>query len=192
MTARSGMKTLTIALLALLTLVWSGLAGAAEIKLGKISMQKISSKSTRIKAAYQKVQQIQSEGQAKLAAMASDVQALQKKLEAAKTKADKQKIQTELDAKSEAAESEQQSIGLKLSIEQNNIRTKFTSELKAIIEKVANAKGLNLVLEDSTLLYTSGIADITEEVLKTLDKAGPSAAGPKAAPKPAPAKSDKK
>lgn len=187
MTARSGKKILTIALLALLTAIWSGMAFAADLKVAKINMQVISTKSKRIQTAYQKMQQIQSEGQAKLAAMASDMKALQTKLEAAKTKDEKDKIEKELEAKSEAAESERQSVGVKLSLEQTNIRNRFTSELKNIIEKTAKAKGLSVVFEDSTLLYSSGITDLTDDVLKELEKAEP-AAGPASAP----AKGDKK
>lgn len=188
MTARSGIKSLTIALLVLLTVAWSGLAGAADVKVGKISLQTIYTKSKRIQAEVQKMQRIQSEGQAKLVALTSDVQSLKSKLGAAKTKEDKDKLEAELKVKKEALESERQSIGVQLSFAQQSLQNQFKTELKSIIDKTAKAKGLSLVVEDGTVLYSSGITDLTGEVLNALDKAGTPPAGKKPAPKPAPAK----
>lgn len=191
MTARSVMKSLTIALLAVLALLWSGLAGAADLKVGKVDIQTIYTKSVRIKKAVQDMQQIQNEGQSKLLGLTSEVQSLQSKFDAAKTQAEKDKIKAELDAKSETLESERQTVGFKLSLAQQNIRNQFTNELQAIVEKAAKAKGLSVVFADGSLLYSSGIPDLTKEVLEELDKIGATPAVPKAAPatpRPAPAK----
>ena len=66
------------------------------------------------------MQQIQTDGQAKLTALASDLQNLQSKLNAAKTKEDKDKIEADMQAKSESLESERQSINVKLSFAQQS------------------------------------------------------------------------
>ncbi len=54
-----------------------------------------------------------------------------------------------------------------------NSRKQVLDALKPILEEISNEKGITIVLEKNTVLLNAEAMDITEEVLKKLDKALP-------------------
>jgi outer membrane protein len=69
---------------------------------------------------------------------------------------------------------------------------KATDRMQAIVKKLAEEKGLDLVVDTQTTLYVKPALDLTAEATAAYDKAYPVAAAAPAAPPKAPAVPPKK
>ncbi|BAC24529.1 hlpA [Wigglesworthia glossinidia endosymbiont of Glossina brevipalpis] len=53
---------------------------------------------------------------------------------------------------------------------QNEEQNKILTQIKSVVKQVALEKGYNLVIDSSAIIYSNNINDITEDVLKKMDK----------------------
>jgi len=67
--------------------------------------------------------------------------------------------------------------------EQNDLVTKATEKMNVVVKKIADEKGLDLVVDISNTVYFKPALEITDEAITAYDKAHPVAAAP-AAPAP--------
>jgi outer membrane protein len=73
---------------------------------------------------------------------------------------------------------------------QNSVLAKSTDRMQAVVKKLADEKGLDLVVDTQVTLYFKPVMDLTGEATAAYDKAYPVAAGK--APTPTPAAPPKK
>ena len=66
--------------------------------------------------------------------------------------------------------------------ERNEILGKSTQKMSEVVKKLAEGKGLDLVLDNTTTLYFKPAMDITDEAIAAYDKAYPVAAAAAPAP----------
>lgn len=149
-------------------------------KIALINLQAIASTSNEGKAATAKIQAFQTKKNAELTEKGKAAQALQTKLQAggsvlndqarAQAEKDLQKMQRELTALQEDANTDLQQL-------QQDLQIEFQNRIAPIIEQVAMEKELHAVFGVETLVWGNAAVDITAEVIKRLDGA------PKTAPK---------
>jgi outer membrane protein len=151
-------------------------------KVGFVDLQVIASTSAEGKAASAKLEQYRTKANAQITEKTKEAQALQQKLqqggtvlsEQARQQAEKdfQRLQRELQAMQEDANTELQQMTVQLQGE-------FQERLNPIIEQVATEKGLHVVfsVRDSGIVWADAGIDLSAEVIKRFD------AAPKTTPK---------
>jgi outer membrane protein len=151
-------------------------------KVGFVDLQVIASNSLEGKAATAKLDEYRKKKNGEIAEKNKQAQAIQTKVqqggtvlsEQARAQAEKdlQKLQRELQALQEDANTELQEMTAQL-------QTQFQERLNPIIEQVANEKNLHVVfsVRDSGIVWAYSGIDISAEVIKRFD------AAPKTAPK---------
>jgi len=156
----------------LFLLVCAGLAYSADAKFGKVNLEGVYSNSTRIKAALDEIRKIQTEAEAKVAALKAEADKIEEKLgteENKLKKEDKEKLAKELESKNQAMEQEQQSARAKVIFKQRSVQNVIGLQIRGILEKISKEDGLTAVLAHQAVLYSGQIEDLTERVTKELD-----------------------
>jgi outer membrane protein len=145
-------------------------------KVGFVDLQVIASTSAEGKAASAKLEQYRTKANAQITEKTKEAQALQQKLqqggtvlsEQARQQAEKdfQRLQRELQAMQEDANTELQQMTVQLQGE-------FQERLNPIIEQVATEKGLHVVfsVRDSGIVWADAGIDLSAEVIKRFDAA---------------------
>ena len=90
--------------------------------------------------------------------------------------AEGKKKQTELTRLQEDLQADAQSM-------QTNVLSKSGDRMQAVVKKLAEDKGLDLVVDTQVALYFKPVMDLTAEATAAYDKAYPLAAAPAAPPK---------
>lgn len=145
-------------------------------KVGFIDLQVIASNSAEGKAATAQLEEYRKKANAQISEKTKEAQALQTKLqqggnvlnEQARSQAEKdfQRLQRELQALQEDANTELQDMTQKLQLQ-------FQERLNPIIEQVATEKGLYVVfsVRDSGIIWGYSGIDLSQEVIKRFDAA---------------------
>lgn len=145
-------------------------------KVGFIDLQVIASNSAEGKAATAQLEEYRKKANAQISEKTKEAQALQTKLqqggnvlnEQARAQAEKdfQRLQRELQALQEDANTELQDMTQKLQLQ-------FQERLNPIIEQVATEKGLYVVfsVRDSGIIWGYSGIDLSQEVIKRFDAA---------------------
>jgi outer membrane protein len=141
-------------------------------KIALINLQAVASNSNEGKAATEKIKAFQAKKSAELSEKGKQAQALQTKLQQgasvlsdqarAQTEKDLQRLQRELQALQEDANSDLQEL-------QQDLQLEFQSRIGPIIEQVAMEKELHAVVGADSVVWGSSAIDITAEVIKRLD-----------------------
>lgn len=141
-------------------------------KIALINLQAVASNSNEGKAATEKIKAFQAKKSAELSEKGKQAQALQTKLQQgasvlsdqarAQTEKDLQRLQRELQALQEDANSDLQEL-------QQDLQFEFQSRIGPIIEQVAMEKELHAVVGADSVVWGSSAIDITAEVIKRLD-----------------------
>jgi outer membrane protein len=145
-------------------------------KVGFVDLQVIASNSAEGKAATAQLEEYRKKANAQIAEKTKEAQAIQTKLqqggnvlnEQARAQAEKdfQRLQRELQALQEDANTELQDMTQKLQLQ-------FQERLNPIIEQIATEKGLYVVLSvrDSGIIWGYSGIDLSAEVIKRFDAA---------------------
>lgn len=164
------MKLIARVLLLWMALLLATPAVAQPIKMGFINILRIERESKRPKRDAETLKQEFAGREQALRELHAKVTAMQKELESVKPgmppeQADRQKREFAILAQ----QFEQVRRDFLEDIERRKAeeRQKFLRDLSAVVRKIAEARGLDLVVQEA--VYASGGIDITDEVLKALD-----------------------
>ncbi|MEJ2717519.1 MAG: OmpH family outer membrane protein [Deltaproteobacteria bacterium] len=183
-------KRLLILAAMVVAVSFPGFARADEAGLGSIDLRKVYQSSVRIKAAVESIQKLEVDSKANLERIISEVKALEAKLKEGKQtqkKEEKEKLEAKLKAKQDQLKEERQALRVKLAFKHKSVETEIRVKVKEAIDKAAQEANLKGVISDTVLLYSKGMPDITDNVLKFLD----AGLAKKSQKKPAPAKKAK-
>jgi outer membrane protein len=104
--------------------------------------------------------------------LSQELEEIQKKLQTA-TGDDGLQLQTEGQRKQREAQRLQEDLQTDTDYERNEILQAANQRLRAIVNQVAQEKGLDLVVDISSTIYFSPALDFTNEVVAAYDKAHP-------------------
>lgn len=156
-------------------------AAAAQIKIAVVDMQRAVFESAEIKKANDDMQATFKPRQEKINLLASEIQALQTQLQNSNgklTPAQEADIQANGAKKQRELKYAQDDLTSDVDAYRNETLQKSSVKMNEIIKKVAEAKGLDLVVDSQTAHYFKPAMDITTEVIAAYDKAYPVAAAP--------------
>lgn len=147
---------------------------AQSAKFAQINLTDVSSKSTKVKAAVEQLLKMQTAASPKMESLTTEAKKLEADLEKGKDTlkpAEKEKIENDLTQKYQEMQSEQQAVRSKLAVQQQAIQTAIMNQIQQIIEKTAKDEGYSAVFLKETMIYSSGMPDLTDNVIKALDAA---------------------
>ncbi len=166
-------KCYLIGICALTYLVTASLACAAEPKFGVIDMRTVVMTSKRAKQAEANVRQTQQELESKISLVTASITALEQKLENEKatlSETQKTELTTQIKMKREELELEKQAGQFKVKLTAQSANKNIMTQVDAIVAKIAEEDGLTAVFHKQIVVFSKGMVDITEKVLKTLDE----------------------
>ena len=170
--ARAMTKRLIILATVVGAVSFPGLAGADEVSLGYIDLKKVYQSSARIKAAVQSIQKLEVDSKVNVERLVSEVKALETKLKEGdqkQKKEEREKLASKLKSKQLELKEERQAVRVKLGFKHKSVENEIRVKVKEAINKAAKEANLKGVISDSVLVYSSGMPEITESVLKILD-----------------------
>jgi outer membrane protein len=163
----------------------AGHVAQAQTKVAVISLQKSLFDTAEIKKAQDEMNANLGPRQAQAEKLNQEIMAISQKLQndASLTQqaqfdlnADGKRKQTELTRIQEDLQADAQSM-------RQNVLSKSTDRMQAIVKKLAEEKGLDLVVDTQMALFFKPTLDLTAEATAAYDKAYPVAAAPAAPPK---------
>ncbi len=172
-------------LMACSALFLAGHVAQAQTKVAVISLQKSLFDTAEIKKAQDEMNANLGPRQAQAEKLNQEIMAISQKLQndASLTQqaqfdlnADGKRKQTELTRIQEDLQADAQSM-------RQNVLSKSTDRMQAIVKKLAEEKGLDLVVDTQMALFFKPTLDLTAEATAAYDKAYPVAAAPAAPPK---------
>jgi len=156
-------------------IVFANLAGA-QTKVGVINLQQAVFESAEIKKADSQMQATFKPRQDRIIALQNEIEALAKQLQAGQgklapaTEADLtnqgQRKQRELQRLTDDLNADSQAY-------RNDVLSKSSTKMGDVVKKIAEEKGLDLVVDTSTALYFKPALDITKDATTAYDKAYP-------------------
>lgn len=164
--------TVTFALLALLSSQSVMDASAQNVKLAQVSVDKIYKNSARVKAVLEDIKKIEGETAPRLTALKTEVEKIEERLSNAKETIkpeEREKLQQEYAAKRDEAQALQAALRAKLQLKQRSAENAVKADLKDIVDKIAKEEAFTAVFMHESLIYSGGVTDITDRVLKELD-----------------------
>jgi Skp family chaperone for outer membrane proteins len=164
-----------IVLIVLLTGMYSNLSIAGDLKIGQVNLKGVFSASIAIQKIWQDVKKSEGDAKAKLISISNEVSSLEKKLKEEESKLkpeEKAKLQQALKEKREKQRTESEALRISLAFKQKNARTVSQSKILNAIARVADKKGLTLIVRQPMVLYSKDVPDITKDVVETIDAAG--------------------
>lgn len=147
---------------------------AQAAKFAQINLTDVSSKSNKVKVAVEQLLKMQTAASPKMETLTTEAKKLEADLEKGKDTlkpAEKEKLENDLTQKYQEMQSEQQAVRSKLAVQQQAIQTAIMNQIQQIIDKVAKDEGYSAVFLKETMIYSSGMPDLTEMVIKALDAA---------------------
>jgi len=163
--------------LLLATVVMCGAAAAfGQVKVGVIDTQKALLDTAELKKAQKLMEAKYKPRQDRLDQLQKEIQQLSQQLQ---TMAGKLTPQGEADIRAQGtrkqkeAERLQQDLQEDVDRERQDILGQSSTRMRAVIQKVAEEKGLDLVVDVGTALYFKPVLDITKDAVTAYDKAHP-------------------
>jgi outer membrane protein len=161
-------------------------AAFAQVKIAVVNLQKAVFDTAEITKANVDMQAKFKPRQDDLNNLASRMQQIQQQLQ---TMAGKLTAQAESDMQAEyqrlqrEAQRKQQDLQEEVEAYRNDVLQKSSQKMTEVIKKLADEKGLDLVVDSATTLFVKPTLDITSEAVAAFDKAYPVAAAPPPAAK---------
>ncbi len=164
--------------LAVLSCALFGIAATAlaQTKVGVISLQRAVLESAEIKKASADMEAKYRPRQQEMEKLQRDLQALQQQLQ---TNADKLTAQaaSDLNAQSQRKQRDLQRMNddLQADVERdrNEILSKSSQKMQSVVQKLAEAKGLDVVVDTTSTVFFKPAIDLTAEAVAAYDKAYP-------------------
>jgi len=156
-------------------------AASAQLKIAVVDIQRAVFESAEIKKADAEMQATFKPRQEKINLLVSEIQALQTQLQNSNgklTPAQEADIQANYSKKQRELKYSNDDLQTDSDAFRNETLQKSSVKMNEVIKKVAEAKGLDLVLDLQATHYLKPALDITTEVIAAYDKAYPVAAAP--------------
>lgn len=156
---------------------------SAQIKVGVVDMQRAVFESAEIKKANEEMQATFKPRQDKINLLASEIQALQTQLQQSNgklTPAQEADIQANGAKKQRELKYAEDDLNTDADAFRNETLQKSSVKMNEIIKKVAEAKGLDIVVDTQSTHYFKPALDITSDVIAAYDKAYPASTAPAA------------
>lgn len=112
---------------------------------------------------------VQADKEKELEGMAKDIKALEDKMSLMNEKAKAEK-QQDLDEKNKKIRALSQQVALDLRKERDEKLKEILQDIEKVVQEYARKNGYDFVLNDRVLLYGTATADITQDVIKALNK----------------------
>ena len=172
MSVRLGLRPL---LVCSALLVFSHLA-SAQVKVGVINLQQAVFDSAEIKKADAQMQATFKPRQDRIETLNKEIAALAQQLQAGQGKLTPQ-AEADLTSQGQRKQRDLQRLQDDLQADatayRNDILSKSSQKMNDVVKKIAEEKGLDLVIDVSTALYYKPAMDITKEATAAYDKAYP-------------------
>jgi outer membrane protein len=155
-------------------LLVTALAAAAQTKVGIINVQNAILETAEIKKAQADLAAKFKPRQDKLEALQKELQELQAKLQGGKLN-EQAALDTQMQGQRKQRDLQRLTEDLQADVdrERNDILQRTGQRMTEIVKKVAEAKGLDLVVDASTTLYFKPALEISKEAATEYDKAFP-------------------
>jgi len=166
-------------LMVCLALFTFGHVAAAQTKVGVINLQKAVLESAEIKAASAAMEARYKPRVAKIDQLNKEIAAISENLQKNAGKLTPQaeaSMQADGQRKQRDAQRLQEDLQADVERERNEILSRSTSKMQDVVKQVAEAKGLDLVVDTPYAVYFKAALDITSDVIAAYDKAHPAAA----------------
>jgi outer membrane protein len=155
--------------------VFSGVA-AAQVKLAVVNLQQAVLATAEIKKASADLEAKYKPRQAQMETLRRELGEIQQKLQAGADKLTPQ-AQGDLNAQGQRKQRELQRLGQDLQeeveAERQDILTKSSQRMVAVVKKLAEDRGLDVVVDVGSTLYTKPALDLTKDAIAEYDKAYP-------------------
>src|SRR6476619_7580256 len=172
MFVRSGLRPL----LACSALFVFAVLAPAQTKVGIISLQRAVFESAEIKKADAQMQATFKPRQDRIEVLQKEIAALAQQLQASNGKLSPQ-AEADLQTQGQRKQRDLQRLSDDLNADstayRNEVLSKSSDKMQAVVKKLAEEKGLDLVIDASTALYFKDAMDITKDAIAAYDKAYP-------------------
>ena len=180
MSSRMGLRPLLV-FSALLSM---SQVGFSQVKVAVVNLQRAVFESAEIKKANEDMQATFKPRQDKINQLQGELQSIADQLQKGGDKMPAQQ-QTDLQYNGQKKQRELKNMqdDLQADVEayRNDILQKSSQKMSEVVKKLAEEKGLDIVVEGSTTLYFKPALDITNDAIAAYDKAYPAKAAPAAA-----------
>ncbi len=156
-------------------------AGHAQLKIAVVRSQEALMGTAEVKKADAQMQATFKPRQDELAQLAKEIDALNTQLQSGKM-SDQQALDAQNLLKRKQTEGQRKQDDLNSDAEafRNDVLQKSASKMSAVIKKLAEEKGYDLVLEYNACPFVKPALDITNDVIAAYDKTYPTASAPPA------------
>jgi outer membrane protein len=148
----------------------------AQTKVGVINLQRAVFESAEIKKANDQMQATFKPRQDKIDQLQKEIAALAQQLQSSNGKlspAAEQDLQTQGQRKQRDLQRLQDDLQADATAYRNDVLSKSSSKMSDVVKKLAEEKGLDLVIDTSTTLYFKPALDLTTDAIAAYDKAYP-------------------
>jgi outer membrane protein len=156
-----------------------GNIAAAQTKVGVINLQKAVLESAEIKAASAAMEARYKPRVAQIEQLQKDIAAISDNLQKNSGKLTPQaeaSMQADGQRKQRDAQRLQEDLQADVERERNDILSKSSAKMQAVVKQVAEGKGLDIVIDVPYAVYFKAAMDITTEAIAAYDKAYPAGA----------------
>jgi outer membrane protein len=160
-----------------------GQVAFAQTKVGVINLQKAVLESAEIKAASAAMESRYKPQVAKIDQLNKEIAAISENLQKNAGKLTPQaesNLNSEGQRKQRDAQRLQEDLQASVERDRNDILTKAAAKMQETVKQVAEAKGLDMVVDVPSTVYFKAALDITPDAIAAYDKAHPAAAPPAA------------
>ena len=172
MSVRMGLRPLLVCS----ALFVSAHLASAQAKVGVINLQRAVFESAEIKKADAQMQATFKPRQDKIDGLNKDIAALSQQLQSSNgklTPAAEADLQTQGQRKQRDLQRLTDDLQADATAYRNDVLSKSSEKMQAVVKKLAEEKGLDLVVDSSTALYYKDAMDITKDAIAAYDKAYP-------------------
>ncbi len=172
-------------LMACPALLMFGQVASAQLKVGVVNMQRAVFESAEIKKADIEMQARYKPRADRAQALQNEIASIAQQLQAGSGKLTPQ-AESDLNAEGTRKQREltrmNEDMQADVERERNEILSKSTQKMAEVVKKLAESKGLDLVLDNGTTLYFKPTMDVTDEAIAAYNKAYPVTGAAAAAP----------
>jgi outer membrane protein len=172
MSVRMGLRPLLVCS----ALFMSTQLAPAQVKVGVINLQRAVFESAEIKKADAQMQATFKPRQDKIDALNKDLAALSQQLQSSNGKlspAVEADLQTQGQRKQRDLQRLTDDLQADATAYRNDVLSKSSEKMQAVVKKLAEEKGFDMVVDSTTALYYKEAMDITKDAVAAYDKAYP-------------------
>jgi len=148
--------------------------GAAQTRLGVINMQRAISNTAEIRKAIVDVTNKYRPRQQEIEQLQSELQSIQQQINSGKlSPAAEQQLRADGATRERQAQRKDQDLREDVDRERNEMVGHATQRMQGIVQKIADEKGLDVIVDTSNTVYFKAGLDITDAAIAEYDKAYP-------------------